>query len=374
MRIALFSSTADAKNGYGNITVEYCRELKNRKIDFTLFLPEAERAFHAHYIPDVPVQFTLPPYIFEMRNPKSLLYLKTIDVSGYDLVHSLLDFPYCFIAARSAKKYGKSFMMGSQGTYGVVPLLRFPDHLALEYAYGQAKKIVVPSAFTKEIILRHTKKPYDITVIHNGVNFARFEKRCDTSDIRAKYAGKTIFLTVGGLKERKGQDLVIEALAKLRKSTEDFIYLLVGDGEMKAAWEAHAEKFGVSDKVVFVGALDGEELVRYFHACDVYVHTPRVIYYNFEGFGIVYLEAGACGKPSIATDAGGVADAVVQNKTGFIVPDGDVGQIAAKMLQLSRDGALRTEMGAAGREYARNHDWAIIVGEFLKLYSGLLHG
>ncbi len=372
MRIALFSSTADAKNGYGNITVEYCRELRRRGIDFTLFLPEAERKFHARYIPEIPTEFSLPPYVFEVKNPKSLLHLKTIDVSRYDLVHSLLDFPYCFIAARSAKKYRKPFMMGSQGTYGVVPLLRFPDRLALEYSFAQAKKIVVPSAFTRDIILKHTKKPYEITVIHNGVNFARFEKPRDTGDIRARYAGKTIFLTVGGLKERKGQDLVIEALATLKKSTEDFVYLLVGDGEMKAAWKAHAEKFGVSDKVVFVGALDGEELVRYFHACDVYVHTPRVIYYNFEGFGIVYLEAGACGKPSIAAAAGGVADAVVQGETGFIVPDGATEAIAAKMLQLMRDSALRQKMGDAGREYARRHDWATIVGEFLKLYSAVL--
>ena len=176
------------------------------------------------------------------------------------------------------------------------------------------------------------------------------------------------------MKERKGQDLVIEALATLKKSTDDFVYLLVGDGEMKTVWQAHAEKFGVSDNVVFVGALDGEELVRYFHACDMYVHTPRVIYYNFEGFGIVYLEAGACGKPSIAADAGGVADAVVQNETGFIVPDGDVAHIADKMLQLLRDGALRQTMGDAGREYARKHDWAPIVDEFLKLYSAVLHG
>lgn len=371
MRIALFSSTADAKNGYGNITVELCRAMTALGTEFTLFLPEAEKKFAKLYIPDVPTEFSLPPYIFELRNPKSLLYLKNIDFSGYDIVHSILDFPYCVLAARLAKKYKKPFMMGSQGTYGVVPLLRFPDRLALEFAYGQAKKIIVPSEFTKDIILKHTKKKYEIDVLHNGVNFARFTAPCDASSIRSTYPGKTIFLTVGGLKERKGQDLTIEALGILKKSYKNFVYVLVGDGEWKSVLEAKAKECGVEDHVVFAGSQDSEALAMYFHACDVYVHTPKVVNHNFEGFGIVYLEAGACGKPSVATDAGGVADAVVDGQTGVILRDGDTIGIANALLKLSTDPLLRKRLGDAGKEYAKGHDWALIARRYLGYYLEL---
>jgi glycosyltransferase involved in cell wall biosynthesis len=372
MRIALFSSTADVTNGYGNITAEYCRALKNLGIEFTLFLPAAEQTFHARYIPEVPAIFSLPPYVFEFKNPKSLLYLKSVDISCYDVVHSLLDFPYCFLAARSAKKYGKPFMMGSQGTYGVVPLLRFPDRLALEYAYAQAKKIIVPSEFTKDTILAHTKKQYAIDVVHNGVNYPRFATG-DASAIRAQYKGKTIYLTVGGLKERKGQDLVIESLALLKKSYDNFVYLLVGSGNWEGVLRNKVRELGLEGHVVFAGQKDGAELVNYFHACDIYVHTPRVANLNFEGFGIVYLEAGACGKPSIATRAGGVEDAIVEGETGIIVDDGDVAGIADALLQLSNDTALRERLGAAGKEYARGHDWATIVRRFKALYLEISH-
>lgn len=371
MRIALFSSTADIRNGYGNITAEYCRAMQKVGTEFTLFLPEAEKKFHERYIPDVPVEFSLPPYIFEMKNPKAIKYLKTVDVSEFDIVHSLFDFPYCFVAARSAKKYRKPFMMGAQGTYGVVPLLRFPDRFALEYAYKTAKKIVVPSVFTKNLILKHTKRPYKIDILHNGVNFARFAREMDTTDVRKKYEGKMIYLTVGGLKERKGQDLVIEALAKLRPNFDNFVYLLVGDGEWKSALLATAKECQVEDKVVFVGSIDGQQLVEYFHACDIYVHTPRVAFYNFEGFGIVYLEAGACGKPSLATDAGGVADAVLNGRTGYIVGDGDTDAIADRLLLLSKDPTIRARFGEAGREYAKQHDWARIARKFMGYYSEL---
>lgn len=372
MRIALFSSTADAKNGYGNITVELCRAFKALGTEFTLFLPEAEKKFALQYIPDIPTEFSLPPYIFELKNPKSLLYLKNIDLSGFDVVHSILDFPYCVLAARLARKYKKPFMMGSQGTYGVVPLLRFPDRLALEFAYAQAKKIIVPSEFTKDIILKHTKKQYEIDVVHNGVNFSRFAAPCDASAIRAKYSGKTIYLTVGGLKERKGQDLVIESLAILKKSYQDFVYILVGAGEWKSVLEAKAAECGVLDHVVFAGSQDSDALVAYFHACDVYVHTPKVVNYNFEGFGIVYLEAGACAKPSVATDAGGVADAVIDGETGVILKDGDTEGIAAALLKLSSDPLYRKRLGDAGKQYAQGHDWALIARRYMGYYLEIL--
>ncbi len=368
MHIALFSSTADVKNGYGNITVEMCRALKALGVEFTLFLPEAEKKFHAQYIPEISTVFSLPPYIFELKNPKSLLYFKNIDLSGYDIVHSILDFPYCVLAARLAKKYKKPFMMGSQGTYGVVPLLRFPDRLALEFAYSQAKKIIVPSEYTKDVILKHTKKHYEIDVVHNGVNFERFAAPCDASAIRAAYPGKTIFLTVGGLKERKGQDLVIESLAIVKKSYKDFIYILVGAGEFRSVLEAKAKECGVSDQVVFAGSQDSSALVTYFHACDVYVHTPKVVHYNFEGFGIVYLEAGACGKPSVATNSGGVADAVIDGETGIILQDGDTEGVAGALLELSTNAVLRKKMGESGQAYAKGHDWSLIARRYLGYY------
>ena len=70
--------------------------------------------------------------------------------------------------------------------------------------------------------------------------------------------------------------------------------------------------------VEFAGRKSGDELVSYFQLCDIYVHTPKVVDLKFEGFGIVYLEASACGKPIVATDAGGVRDAVIDGETGLI--------------------------------------------------------
>lgn len=372
MRIALFSSTVDVRNGYGNITVEYCRELRRKGIDFTLFLPASERRTAEALEWDVPTEFVLPRYAFRFSLLTVWMYLRRVDVRAFDVVHSLLDFPYCVIAARSARKYGKPFLMGSQGTYGVVPLTRQPDRFFLMNAYRTARHILVPSRFTREMILRYAKQELPIDIVHNGVNLARFSRDVDATELRRSFGNRKVLLTVGGLKARKGQDLVIRALALLKKDYPELLYVVVGDGHTRPGLEQLAKDIGVSDLVRFTGSKTGDELLRYFRACDVYVHTPRVENLTFEGFGIVYLEASACGKPIVATDAGGVSDAVIDGKTGIVVRDGDVPAIAAAIAGLFKDPALAARMGEEGKRYAAAHDWSMIVERFIAFYRALV--
>ena len=372
MKIALFSSTLDVKNGYGNITYELCKALVAKNIDFELFLPKHEEGKFALEI-NFPVHYVLPEYIFRIKTPKALPYFfQDIDVSKFDLVHSLFDFPYAFMIARLARKYRKPFLMGSQGTYGVAPLTYFPEKYMLKWAYRQAKEIMVPSTFTKSKILEYAHTTYPISIIHNGVNFSRFNQDVDESSIRAKYPGKKILITVGGPKKRKGQDIVIRAMPKVIAEYPDVVYLVIGGqptGDDRKNMIELAQGLGVGEQVVFTGQVNDEDIIKYFRACDVYVHTPRVSNLNFEGFGIVYIEAGACGKPSVATDSGGIRDAVVENKTGLIAPDEDSDTVARHIVTLLKDDTLRSQMGERAKEYAREHDWSIIAEQYIERYK-----
>lgn len=371
MRIALFSPRLDITDGYGNITYEYCQALARKSgIEFTLFLPPSEKAWVEKLQFPHPVRYDLARYVIAFNPLTMLPYLKPVRVKGFDIVHSLFDFPHCFQAAWSAKVYGLPFMMGVQGTYGITPLLQKPDAWFLRYAYRRARAVTAPSVFTKDLILKTAGEQYPIHVIHNGVNLERFSKQVDASAIRSRFPGKKLLLTVGGLKARKGQDLVIRALKRLREQGRtDVVYLIVGDGPDKSKYEALARAEGVSEHVVFAGNQSGDDLLAYYDAADIYVHTPRVFHLNFEGFGIVYLEASARHKPIVATDAGGIRDAVLDGKTGIIVPDEDVPAIAHAIEGLLNDESLRNAMGKAGRLYAEQHDWSAIVDQFLPLYE-----
>lgn len=374
MRIALFSSTIDAVDGYGTITLELTRHLHERGIEFTLFLPAAQQAVVNRLQLPFPVRCVLPPYIYRVCQPKALGYLRVVDVSGFDLVHDLFAFPSCLVSARSARKYRKPFIIGAQGTHGVRPLTFFPERQLLKWCYRQARRIVVPSDFTRRKILEYAGEPYRIDVIHNGVNFARFATPPPgLAEIKGRYRGKKILLTVGGLWGRKGHDLVLRALATLIKDHPDLLYLVVGEGSGRQGLEQIAKELGVRGSVEFVGRKTGDELVSYFHLCDIYVHTPKVVDLKFEGFGIVYLEASACGKPIVATDAGGVRDAVLDGETGIIVGDGDISGIARAILTLLGDPDRARSMGEKGRKYAEKHRWSSIVEQFEALYR-CIHG
>ncbi|MBI1812560.1 glycosyltransferase family 4 protein [Candidatus Peregrinibacteria bacterium] len=375
MRIALFSSTVDAIDGYGTITYELSRHLHERGIGITLFLPRSQREIVERLHLPFSVRCELPPYIYRVTQPAVLQHLRRVDVSACDLVHDLFAFPHCLVSSRSARKYGTPYLMGAQGTHGVRPLTFFPEKQLLKRCYRQARRIVVPSAFTRQKILEYAGETYPIDIIHNGVNFGRFSKApVSLPTLQEQYRGKKILLTVGGLWARKGHDLVLRALPSLVQSHLNLLYLIIGEGNARAGLEALARELGVRDHVAFLGYKTGDELVAHFHVCDVYVHTPRVTGLKFEGFGIVYLEASASGKPIVATDAGGVHDAVVDGSTGFVVRDGDVPAIASSIERLLTDGALRASMGERGRRYAEEHDWASIAAHFEELYDAILHG
>ncbi len=370
MNILLLSSTNNVKNGCGNITHELCSFLKG-KIDFTLLLPKKEpRYSYTNY----KVEYVLPDYIFDMKTPKVLDYIRFNykPEKEVDIVHSLFEVPYAFLGARLAKKYHKPLIVGTQGTYAIKPLFMWPERYVLQYAYNSANLITAPSKFTRDHIVKFSGTTTPIKILHNGVNFERFQENVDIGHFQSRYKGKHILLTVGSIKDRKGQDIVIKALGILKRHRNDFHYICIGSGHFIDTYKALARDEGVGDDVSFLGEIQGQDLVRYFKLADIYVHTPRVSDWNFEGFGIVYLEASACAKPIIAADAGGIRDAVIDGKTGLVVPENDPSATAEAIGNLLDDPDLRNSFGSAGLLYAREHDWSFIAQKFLDMYTDLV--
>ncbi len=373
MKILLISSSNNVENGGGNLTHEYCRYLKSRGIDFILLLPKKEPRYD--YV-DYPVDYVLPEYIFNTRTKKVIDYLRFSYPTDADIVHSILEFPYGLIGAKLARKYKKPFIVGTQGTYAIRPLLQQPDRYFTAWMYRTARVITAPSAFTADSIKKFINLKTPIKIIHNGVNFKRFDVSANTKPILERYGNKKLLLTVGGLKPRKGQDIVLEALAILKKDRDDFHYLIVGPDEKRSAYFGELQRIikehNLEKQVTFVGAVLGSELINYFHAAFIYVHTPRLVNWNFEGFGIVYLEASACKKPIVAADSGGIRDAVVDGETGLVVPENDPTMTAKAIAKLLDDPSLADRLGQAGYEYAKKHDWPKIGDQYLELYKSLL--
>lgn len=142
----------------------------------------------------------------------------------------------------------------------------------------------------------------------------------------------------------KGVDHVLRALPLVRKAYPNVDYVVVGDGDDRVRLERLADDAGARDAVRFVGERTGQDLLAHYAACDVFVMPSRA-----EGFGIVFLEAMAFGKPVIGGDHGGTRDVVVDGETGYLVRHGDIDALADRLVRLLKDEDLRRRMGQAGR-------------------------
>lgn len=189
------------------------------------------------------------------------------------------------------------------------------------------------------------------TVLPNGTNPARFAPQ-DASALREELGltDRRILLTVGRLVPRKGIDTTLRALPQIAETVPEVAYLVVGDGPDRDRLTTLARHLGVADRVHFAGKIAGPDLTRYYNACDVFVMPSREAVPDVEGFGIVFLEAGACGKPVIGARAGGVPDAVRDGETGLLVPPRDAHALAEAATQLLADPEQAQRLGRQGRE------------------------
>ena len=184
--------------------------------------------------------------------------------------------------------------------------------------------------------------------------------------------GHPLLLWVGRIAPIKGLDTLLDAVARLSESGQDMRLLVVG-GDTDERTSGHEtslrqriERLGLGDSVRFLGPQPQGVLPLYYAASDV---TVLPSYY--ESFGMVALEAMACGSPVIASRVGGLVTTVRDGVTGFLVPDGDVEALAERIETLVGDPELRWRLGREGVRWAAQHRWPCVAEAVCKEYASL---
>ncbi len=171
-----------------------------------------------------------------------------------------------------------------------------------------------------------------------------------------------VVVSVSRLVPRKGMDVLIDAAAALVPSFPDLTVVIGGTGRDRARLEARVRASGAP--VHLLGAVSPDDLPQLYGVADVFVMACRDRWLGLEqeGFGIVFLEAAACGVAQVAGRSGGAAEAVLHGQTGLVVDDpADPGQVAAALRRLLTDDELRRRMGRAARRRARTgFDWDLL--------------
>ena len=237
---------------------------------------------------------------------------------------------------------------------------------AMRFALRHADQVIANSEYTRDALIKMDVNPASIALIYPGVDVTRFHPGLACAELRQSVgvtdAGKLI-LSVGRLSRRKGFDQVIQALPALIHAGLDIQYVLIGIGEDYDYLLDLARKHGVADRVHLLGHVSDDDLPRWYNACDVFIMPNREINGDTEGFGMVFIEAAACGKPAIAGQAGGTGAAVVDEVTGFRVDGTDTIAVTIALQRILENVQYAQQIGNRALTRAINQFDLLVVAE-----------
>ena len=242
--------------------------------------------------------------------------------------------------------------------------------------------IAATDAEREQLVTLYDVNPEKITIIPPGVDTHHFYPiaQDEAKEAIGIPAQDRMALFVGRVEPLKGLDTLIKAMGILKQTCKSFrcphyLVIIGGDPEEDpnemsvemARIRALCQELGLKDMILFLGKR-GQMTLPYYYAAAEVVVMPS----HYESFGMVALEAMACGTPVIASRVGGLAHLIKDGQTGYTVPMQDPNALAEKLRLVFIDAELRAHLGAQAAKYAQNFRWEAITTQMLDVYRGLL--
>jgi L-malate glycosyltransferase len=241
-----------------------------------------------------------------------------------------------------------------------------PLRLLLRWVIPHLDAVVAVSAGAQRSMPKRLR-PLVRVIVHGVVLDAVRGERIDRAATRAELGiaeEEVLIVSVANLRPEKGHDVLLQAAQVLLRDDLPVRFLLVGDGELADEVRALHRELGLGDRVQFLGSrLDA---IRILGASDIFVLASL-----HEGFPVSLMEALAVGVPVVATEVGGVPEAITPGTEGLVVPPGSVGLLAEAIRRVATDADLRSRMAAAAAVKGASFDMAQAVREVEELYRDL---
>jgi phosphatidylinositol alpha-1,6-mannosyltransferase len=245
----------------------------------------------------------------------------------------------------------------------------------IRQVFRHATRLIANSHNTARLLRDNWSVPdQKIAVLQPGMDGSRFVPAAPDQAFlqRMGWDKGPVILTVGRLQRRKGQDMLIRALAQLRQTHPSALYAIIGDGEERESLHTLVSELGLEPAVQFLGEVDDDTMIRCYQQCTLFALPNRTEGSDIEGFGMVLAEAQACARPVLAGDSGGTRETMRVGETGLIVDCTAPEPLAAALTSLLDQPERMRSMGLAGREHVQAElDWPVHVARAKALFESL---
>jgi len=281
---------------------------------------------------------------------------KLVRKHGIDILHAHLAAPEGFVGCLAKKSIEKPLVVTLHGADILTEsTIGYGDRLRKDFAekvgkvFQCADKVIAASMAVRSEALKVGCPAGKLVHIPNGVDTQRFNTRLDGKLIKKELGIKDrhVVFTLRALVPKNGVEYFVRSAKMVVKKFPKVTFIIGGDGFLRHHLQELTGNLGLSDNIIFTGWISQKALPLYFSACDVFV-IPSII----EAFGLVTVEAMACGKPVVGTNVGGIPDTIENAKNGYLVPPRDPQGLAEKILLLLENPALSERMGIEGRRMA----------------------
>lgn len=280
-----------------------------------------------------------------------------VRASGAEVVLFGATYPLALLGPRLARK-GTPYLAAAHGFEYWLSIAPGAHALVRKATARAARVPVMCSEFIARVVRTAVPDDVPVSVLYPGADVDAFHPDLPFEDLRERHGvmDRPLVVCVSRLVPRKGQDVLIRAMGRVRSRVPDAALLIVGGGPYTKALETLAED-SPPGAVVFAGEVSEQDLPRYFRAGEVFAMPCRTrrAGLEVEGWGNVFIEAAACGRPVIAGDSGGAREALVDGVTGLLVDGSNVDAVADAVASLLEDPERARGMGAAGRARVERH-------------------
>lgn len=373
MHIGFLTCDLKPAHGWGRYTVNLIEALRAQGVQVTAVASHnspTDLGYPVHpLLPNVtPAErFTLPKLLRALPAARAAL-------DDCDIIHTTIE-PFAPLGSWLRGK--RPHFITGHGTYVALAAMRKPPVSAVyRAAFTNATAIVCNGYYTQSRLHQAVPGAHSCVVLL-GIDAANQLKNLATAEPMPKTGPTVLFLPA--IKARKGTLQLVRAIARVRQHIPDVQCVIVGRTDSEPAYTQKVmdeiAASGLSDCIHLTGFIsDPLTLARWYKTADVFALPSFNNGWQFEGFGLVHLEAGLAGVPVIGTRDCGAQDAIDEGVTGLLVSQENIeSELPDSIMTLLTNPDLRAKMGAAGHEKASNQTWERVAREMIGIYEAALH-